>query len=193
MSQTFLRRNLPHLYDELGTFFITYRLANSIPLSALKKLEHSSNNHDFENFKNLFIKYDQLLDLTDFGVNYLINDKIVDICKGTLHYPDGKEYKLICYCIMPNHVHFVIRLLQGNSGISNIMKGIKGTSARKSNLFLGRTGKFWQDESYDRLIRNDVELYFVIKYVLLNPVKSRLVNIWSDWQNTFCDKNYIVL
>ena len=193
MSQTFLRRNLPHLYDELGTFFITYRLANSIPLSALKKLEHSSNNHDFENFKKLFIKYDQLLDLTDFGVNYLINDKIVDICKGTLHYPDGKEYKLICYCIMPNHVHFVIRLLQGNSGISNIMKGIKGTSARKSNLFLGRTGKFWQDESYDRLIRNDVELYFVIKYVLLNPVKSRLVNIWSDWQNTFCDKNYIVL
>lgn len=193
MSQTFLRRNLPHLYDELGTFFITYRLANSIPLSALKKLEHSSNNHDFENFKNLFIKYDQLLDLTDFGVNYLINDKIVDICKGTLHYPDGKEYKLICYCIMPNHVHFVIRLLQGNSGISNIMKGIKGTSARKSNLFLGRTGKFWQDESYDRLIRNDVELYFVIKYVLLNPVKSGLVKKWSDWQNTFCDKNYIVL
>jgi REP element-mobilizing transposase RayT len=94
---------------------------------------------------------------------------------------------------MPNHVHLVFRLLPGNSGISKIMKGIKGTSARKSNLFLNKTGKFWQDESYDRLVRNEKELFFIIRYILMNPVKADLVNKWTDWENTFCDKDYMVL
>lgn len=193
MTQTFHRRNLPHLYDELGTYFITYRLSNSIPLNALQKLEHSPTNYDFEIFKKLFLKYDSLLDSSDFGIDYLINKKVADICKSTLHYPNGKDNKLICYCIMPNHVHLVFRLLAGNSGISKIMKGIKGTSARKSNLFLNKTGKFWQDESYDRLVRNDKELFFIIKYILMNPVKAGLANNWNDWEHTFCDRNYIVL
>ena len=63
-------------------------------------------------------------------------------------YPHEKDYNLICYCVMPNHVHFVFELLQDNRGISKIMQGIERASSRKCNKLLNKTGKFWQDESY---------------------------------------------
>jgi REP-associated tyrosine transposase len=160
----FHRRNLPHLYDSEGIFFITFRLFDSIPLSALKKLPHKLNDMDFVKFKRLFQKYDSILDSVNSGIN-LIKKKIpAEICRSALHHHDGKDYKLICYTIMPNHVHLVFELLPGNNGISKIMQGIKGASARRCNIALKRNGKFWQDESYDRMVRNDIELYFIIKY-----------------------------
>jgi REP element-mobilizing transposase RayT len=134
-----------------------------------------------------------LLDGGIYGVKYLNNPKIADICKYTLHYPDKKNYNLICYCIMPNHIHLVFELLHKNKGISKIMQSIKRVSARKSNLILNRKGKFWQDESYDRLVRDDKELYFIIKYVLMNPVNAGLTNDWSNWKHLYCRPEYIVL
>jgi len=94
---------------------------------------------------------------------------------------------------MPNHIHIVFELIEGNRGISKIMQSIKRISARKSNQILNRTGKFWQDESYDRLVRDDKELYFIIQYVLMNPVNAGFVDNWSDWKHTFCKPEYVVL
>ncbi len=111
----------------------------------------------------------------------------------TLHYPDGKEYKLICYCIMPNHVHLIFELLNENKGISKIMQSIKRISARKISIKLERSGKFWQDESFDRLIRDDKELFNTIKYVLINTVNAGLVDDWEKWDCTYCHPNSLVL
>ena len=192
----FHRRNLPHLYFRDGIYFITYRLANSLPSSKVaevkaviseKKLDNS------EKFKRLLKKYDDFLDNGLYGNKYLTNSEIAEICKHSLHYPDKKDYKLICYCIMPNHVHLVFELNKGNKGISKIMQSIKRTSARKCNLIINREGKFWQDESYDRLVRDEKELFFIIRYVLMNPVNAGLVKNWSDWKYTFCQLEYIVL
>ena len=94
---------------------------------------------------------------------------------------------------MPNHIHLVFKLLKSNRGISKIMQGIKGVSAIKCNELLKRKGKFWQDESYDRLIRDEVELYFIIRYVLLNPVKAGLIDDWNEWKYTFCHPDYVIL
>ena len=192
----FHRRNLPHLYFRDGIYFITYKLANSLPSSKVaevkaviseKKLDNS------EKFKRLLKKYDDFLDNGLYGNKYLTNSEIAEICKHSLHYPDKKDYKLICYCIMPNHVHLVFELIKGNKGISKIMQSIKRTSARKCNLIMNREGKFWQDESYDRLVRDEKELFFIIRYVLMNPVNAGLVKNWSDWKYTFCQPEYIVL
>jgi REP element-mobilizing transposase RayT len=193
MEKSFLRRNLPHLYFPDGRYFITYRLANSLPQEKLTEIETNPTKWDFEKFKRLFTKYDSLLDSGNFSINYLIQRELADICKYTIHYPDGKDYTLICCCIMPNHVHLVFKLLPANKGISKIMQAIKGISANKCNLLLRREGKFWQDESYDRWIRDDKELFFVIRYVLLNPVNTGLVKNWKEWKYTYCHSNYIVL
>jgi len=141
----------------------------------------------------LFNLYDTLLDKSDGSKNYLQRSEIAEIVRGTIIYPDGKDYTLICYCIMPNHVHIIFELLPQNKGISKIMQSIKRISARESNKILMHEGKFWQDESYDRLIRDERELYFTIKYVLLNPVHAGLTDNWQNWKYTYCHQKYIVI
>jgi REP element-mobilizing transposase RayT len=192
----FHRRNLPHLYTDEGIYFITFRLAESIPsdkVVEIKKVIDNGKEMNDEKFKRLLEKYDAILDSGSYGKKYLAVTEIAEICKYTLHFPDGKDYKLIGYCIMPNHVHLVFELIEGNEGISKIMQSIKRTSARKCNLVLNQNGKFWQDESYDRLVRDDKELYFIIQYVLMNPVNARLVENWTDWKYSYCHPNYVVL
>jgi putative transposase len=196
IEKHFHRRNLPHLYFSEGIYFITFRLADSLPsekVAEVKALIESELTNDSEKFKRLLKKYDDLLDSGLYGSKHLIDPRVAEICKYTLHFADGKDYKLICYCIMPNHIHIVFELIEGNKGISKILQSIKRTSARKCNLVLNRNGKFWQDESYDRLVRDDKELYFIIKYVLINPVNAGLVDNWSDWKYSYCRPEYVVL
>ena len=187
------KRNLPHLYFSDGMYFVTYLLKNTIPAEMLKAIHTGLKNIDSKKYERIIQKYDTVLDSGEYGQNHLLEKEIAEICSETLHYPDGKDYELICYTIMPNHVHLVFELLPGNKGISKIMQSIKRISARKANIILKREGLFWQDESFDRWIRDDKELYFVIKYVLLNPVKAGLVKDWKDWEFTYCNKNYQIL
>lgn len=192
----FHRRNLPHFYHNDGIYFITYRLADSLPSKLVAEIKSEININvqpDTIRFKRLLKKYDDILDKGNYGAKHLSNPAIADICRNTLHYPDGKEYELICYCIMPNHIHLVFELIKGNKGISKIMQSIKRVSARKSNLLLNKSGTFWQDESYDRLVRDDKELYFIIRYVLLNPVNTGLAEKWHKWKGTYCHPAYKIL
>ncbi|PIQ08253.1 MAG: hypothetical protein COW71_12705 [Ignavibacteriales bacterium CG18_big_fil_WC_8_21_14_2_50_31_20] len=194
--KTFHRRNLPHVHYNDGQYFLTYRLANSIPQIALQELQQEFNAYKKLTSiqqKRLFAKYDSLLDSNELGLNYLTIPSIAEIVRATLEFPNNKEYKLTCYCIMPNHVHVVFELLEGNKGISKIMQSIKRISARDANIVLRRSGQFWQDESFDRLVRDERELFNIVKYVLMNPVKAGLVDDWEKWNNTYCHPNYLVL
>ena len=190
----FHRRNLPHLYLSEGIYFITFRLADSIPSDKVAEVKQANDKDiDDKKFERLLRKYDKILDSGLYGNKHLVNPKIAEICKYSLHYPDGKDYKLICYCIMPNHIHLVFELSNKDRDICKIMQSIKRTSARECNKILNRSGKFWQDESYDRLVRDEKELYFIIKYILMNPVSVGLVENWSDWKNSYCRPEYLVL
>ena len=81
---------------------------------------------------------------------------------------------------MPNHIHLIFDLLPENKEVGIIMQSVKGISAKRCNLLLGKTGNFWQDESYDRWIRDDIELFYFIKYILMNPVNAGLVSDWKE-------------
>jgi REP element-mobilizing transposase RayT len=61
------------------------------------------------------------------------------------------------------------------------MQSLKRHTARQANIVLGRQGAFWQDESYDRVIRDNDEYVRTVNYVLENPVKAGLVSKWEDW------------
>lgn len=194
--RNFHRRNLPHLYYNEGIYFITYRLAGTIPLQVLKQFqkelaEAKSKDELSIKQKRIFEKYDNFLDSSSSEINYLEKEEFAGIVKTTLHYPEGKDYKLICYCIMPNHVHLVFELLKHNKGVSKIMQSIKRISASDCNKLLNKTGKFWQGESFDRLIRDDKELYNIINYVINNPVKAGLVDNPGRWNNTYLAKEYL--
>ncbi len=68
------------------------------------------------------------------------------------------------------------------------MNAIKGASAHKINKALHRSGKVWQTESFDHVVRSSVSLDEKVQYLLENPVRTYLVNRWQEypwtWQNT---------
>src|SRR5262249_35260477 len=87
--------------------------------------------------------------------------------------------KLHAWVVMPNHVHV---LLEPKQPLGIITKAIKGRSARQANLVLGRKGKqFWQDESFDHWIRNDMEFVKIKKYIERNPVVAGFTAQECDW------------
>lgn len=114
--------------------------------------------------------------LSDYHVSQLIAD--------ALHYRDGKRYRLDAFSIMPNHVHVVfLPLIRGDipDSLSSIMHSLKRNTAKRANEALGRSGSFWEHETFDHYIRNQGEWKRIVRYVLENPVKAGLVKTWQEW------------
>ena len=90
---------------------------------------------------------------------------------------------------MPNHIHLVFSLPstaeQTQAPLESVMAAFKRYTATQANRQLGRTGPFWQAESYDRAIRDQDELQRTIRYVMNNAVKPGLVETPSDWPWTY--------
>jgi len=97
----------------------------------------------------------------------------VGFVKGQILAGDARYYDLIAIQIMPDHFHALLRPRPGFS-LRRVMKGIKGVSARRLNHHRRSKGRLWQDESYDRIVRDQQELEEKIKYMFLNPVRVGL-------------------
>lgn len=199
-------RRLPHIQPEGATFFVTSRLADSLPVEVAEKLHRERDRIDAELAKiadkheraekaylasrRLFGKWDKALDSSDAGIKHLANAQIAKLVVESLHFRDGKVYELIAYCIMPNHIHIVFMPLEESKdkyySLSKIMHSLKRHTAHEANLILGRTGTFWQHENYDHFVRDDAELERIIKYILYNPVKANLVKEQTDWNWSYC-------
>ncbi len=82
---------------------------------------------------------------------------------------------------MPDHCHLLLRPFEAYS-LSRIMKGIKGGSARRLNQWCGVSGRVWQDESWDRVVRDWGEFEEKLRYVVENPVRAGLVARPEDYQ-----------
>jgi putative transposase len=221
--KTNYRRHLPHYQPSEAMYHVVFRLAGSLPVAAIEslRLEREQAERAIEKAKSddekkrlmqeyrwsYFERFDELLDGNSAGPHWLREPTVASIVKEALHYRDGKEYDLLAYCIMPNHVHIVCSIV-GRSGTPSteqlnraegrndiptynakpmfrILQSLKRHTARKSNAILKRSGAFWQDESYDHVIRDDNELERTISYVLNNPVKARLVQSWEQWPWTY--------
>ncbi len=92
---------------------------------------------------------------------------------------DGRDYRLAAWVIMPNHVHVVVEVWK--VPLAKLIGHWKGKSARLVNVHLGRSGKFWQDDYYDSLIRDETHLKRAIRYTEQNPVKACLAKTAREW------------
>lgn len=192
----FHKRNLPHIYLDESIYFITTRLKDSLPLSKLLELKNrpslksvpKSKSDKYYKNRLLFKYYDELLDKGEFGEKLLAKNKVAIIVYNSLLHNHKKDYSVYCFCIMPNHFHIVFRHLENSRDIDQIMKSIKGFSAREINKLLNRKGSIWQSESFDHIVRDEDELYRIINYVIMNPVKAGLVENWRDWNFTYVNK-----
>lgn len=91
-----------------------------------------------------------------------------------------KRCRCIGYTIMPDHVHFIIRL--GETELPLVMKAFSNFSARRINGLLGRSGSsFWQDGYYDHALRGEKSLRAYLIYMAENPVRAGLCAKAEDW------------
>ncbi|MEA1955084.1 MAG: transposase [Campylobacterota bacterium] len=91
---------------------------------------------------------------------------------------DETFYNLIAFCIMPNHIHI---LFKQNENISNIMQKLKGGSSLIINRLLNKSGKFWENNYYDKAIRDEKHFITTYEYIKNNPIKAGL----NDYENRF--------
>jgi REP element-mobilizing transposase RayT len=125
----------------------------------------------------------RLLDRSTNGPLWLRHPAVASLVAAALQRGEIQYglYKLYAWVIMPNHVHAVMRP-HPSRNLPQIMRWVKGSTARASNLVLGRTGEpFWQYESYDHCVRNADELNRIIHYVERNPVVAGLARAIDDW------------
>ena len=166
----------------------------------------------YEFQRRWFAKYDSYLDRAETDQKWLSDPRIAKLVYDSIRYRDGKVYDLDCLTIMANHVHQVIEPLPAAAGqvgnlihnrqvtnlshngqdaippysVSKIMHSLKRYTGRQANLILRREGQFWQDESYDHVIRDDKEFERIIRYILNNPVKAGLADSWEKWEWSYC-------
>jgi REP element-mobilizing transposase RayT len=190
------QRDLFQRLEAGATVFITLRLSDSLPrtvvsemraqLQHLQAAEKRSNPVELsKRRKRYFRHFDDMLDQATTGPMWLARPDVAQVVAAGLHEFDKHEYELICYCLMPNHLHLLVYLQNDAPPLANTLQRLKSHTATKANLLLTRTGAFWHPDSYDHPVRTDEELQRDIGYVLENPVKAGLVVEWQKWPHSY--------
>jgi REP element-mobilizing transposase RayT len=204
----YYQRHLPHIHPQQAIFFVTFRLVNSLPQWIIETLQdefeidmlmknarqEKGDTLKEEPYRKYFKQFDTFLDAQREGNRWLQQPEIASIIAEAIHFRDREKYDLICYCIMPNHVHMMIEISDkhhavdviGMSYLTRVLQSLKSFTARASNKVLHRNGQFWQRESYDHIVRDDQEMERMIRYVIFNPVAAGFVKDWKDWSFTYC-------
>jgi len=188
------RGHLPHWEKDGGLYFITFRLEDSLPKLVLKKIAErqrilaaakQAGAHLLPFQKALVAEFSsaKLEEYFDRGAGCcaLRDSRITELMASALRFWDGKRYRLLAWCVMPDHVHVVCRLLPGQE-LSKVLNGWKSFTSRRANVILNRKGALWQREYYDRLIRDGDELARALRYVACNPERAGLKGwkwVWS--------------
>jgi putative transposase len=199
------QRNLPHWRQEGVTYFVTFRLGDSIPEAVRARWEEEKAlwlkaraiTYDGERgrwqeafarlsateqfrFRQHFNR--QVESCLDHGLGecHLRAQECLDIVRAKIFADDGKRYHLGDLIIMPNHVHLLLTPVPGEE-LEMILKRMKGGSAAEYNRLLHRSGTFWQAESYDHIVRSLEQLQAFRKYIRENPMKAGITVASAAW------------
>ena len=119
-----------------------------------------------------------------------LDDISKDIVIKTLLFHAGKKYSLFACVVMSTHVHLILEPLKNSPdsyfSLGQIVHSIKSYSANEIAKHLKKNDFIWLDERYDRVIRNDDELFEEMSYIVNNPVKDGLVTRPEDYKWLFC-------
>ena len=170
------RGYLPH-FDQPGLVqAITFRLGDSIPTERRELWQEILAQ---KNPTQKRAKIQALLD-AGYGSCALRHPLIGQMVEDTLLYYDSKDYRLLAWVVMPNHVHALIETLPGTP-LATIIRRWKSQTAREANRILGHRGRFWCADYYDRYIRDSEHLLRAVLYIHGNPVKAGLVDRAEEW------------
>ena len=185
------RLHLPHWRQWDRCYFITTRLADSLPSHVRDDwvrhrnlwLAHhgqapDADPHQFpEDQRNAFhrkftAKFYELLD-AGHGACLLARVELSVILCEVMAAGHGAAYHLDAWVIMPNHFHALVEPL-GDTTLGQVLKTWKGATARKINQACNRSGSLWQAEAFDHIVRSEAQLEHFRRYIASNPAKAGL-------------------
>jgi REP element-mobilizing transposase RayT len=183
------RGRLPHWEENEAIYFVTFRLADSLPKSVVQAFQFERRNivataeqagrpvspSEEKRLDQLFTE--KIQSKLDAGVGrcFLSKPAVADLVAEVLQHFEGARYLMYAWCVMPNHVHALFRILADHD-LAEVLHAWKSYSAIRANRLLGRSGEFWQREYYDHLVRSEEEFYRIVGYIAENPNKAGLHN-----------------
>ena len=192
------RGYLPHVKREGASYFVTFRLADSLPKEVLLGFERekaerlrrladfaargeTANDSEEEIALDLNRKIERYLD-RGAGACHLRRPELADLVADAMRHFHGSRYLLHEWVVMPNHAHAIIWPLP-NHLLSDILKSWKQFTSRRAKIILAMGEEpFWQPESHDHWIRNDGEKARIAQYIRNNPVIAGLCAGPENWR-----------
>jgi putative transposase len=193
-------RHLPHWRQDGATYFVTFRLADSLPQEKLHELhritEQWKQKHalprsdaDWQSLSRATAeRVEHWLD-QGYGSCLLADASAATVIIESMHHFDVSRYELDCYVVMANHVHVLIKPLQPKLyPLEKILQSWKTFCSREIHSRIRVRGALWQEESFDRIVRNEEHLYRCIQYIGRNPKRARRspieCHLWrrQEWQ-----------
>lgn len=198
---TVYQRHLPHWRQPGATYFVTFRLADSLPQSKLNQLARMKSeweskfppprSHEvLESWaRKAFTRVEYWLD-QGFGKCQLGVEQCASKVIESIQHFDNERYELGCFVVMANHVPVIVRPFDpAPQSLESILKSWKTFSARGVNTILSQQGNLWQFESHDRIIRDEEHLWRAIQYIGRNLEKAGLsrnsTRLWisPEWES----------
>lgn len=177
-------RNLPHWRQPGATYFVTFRLVDSIPVECIKLLQRLREEWMLKNSppytgealdhlsQILFARTEYWLD-QGMGSCLLRVQRISQLVDESLKHFHQVRYELGASVVMPNHIHCILRPFTTSSvDLEDILGSCKAFTARKINRELAQSGAVWQQESFDRIVRDPEHLWRCLQYIGKNPSKA---------------------
>jgi hypothetical protein len=179
---------LPHWTRTGAVYFVTFRLADSLPARVLRRWQ-AHRDHilarasqvgrpltDSEQAQLSRLRSRRVERWLDRGAGECVlrDGRAASIVQRAMLHFHGDWYDLACWCVMPNHVHAVLHPRVGHA-LESILHSWKSFTAHEINKTIGRRGAVWQPEYYDHLIRDAQEHGHFVRYTLGNPAAAGLV------------------
>jgi len=172
------QRKLPHWSQSGRLYFVTFRLADSLPADKLTQI-CAEREAWLETNKEPYspaqwLEYHRLFSerisaWLDEGAGSCVlarPDVAAVVAEAFAHF-DGIRYRLDHWVIMPNHVHVLVLPMEGHA-IRDIVHGWKSYSANRINRLCGRNGALWQAERFDHIVRSQKQLEKLREYIISN-------------------------
>jgi REP element-mobilizing transposase RayT len=178
------QNRLPHWQQDNCTYFVTFRLADSVPQPLLDQWAGEREawlrwhpqpwppeveREYLERFARLV---EQWLDELHGSCLLRAGDPQRIVAAALQHF-EGQRHQQHAWVVMPNHVHTLVSLRNGAT-LDKLLQSWKGFTAHEINRLNGQHGAFWQKDYFDRLIRNADHFWNCVRYIRHNPVKAHL-------------------
>jgi len=194
-TKRFWRSRLPHWEVENASYFVTIRVAGSLPKAATDRLSEiqrslanvppdSEQKRQFR--RELFMTMEKYLDSGGGYCPFENAEAAHAMLAETCEFADEMQWQVFTHCVMPNHAHFIAKplSLSESADLETFAKQLQGRTARRINQILKRSGRFWQIDWFDRWIRDEAEYARTEAYIQNNPVKAGIVSSAADYPFT---------